>query len=267
MTLLSAIDAGKPTTLDSTAFSFALDPIRLWPVHRLEAESAAFEQRNKVHEPSHPSGSSSDPADEPHDDARPGHDSVSDFPGRAILSAPNSREVLARLMDGDPLEIDARCRERILSRALMLALRRVYLRAVARIAHQGPRYRGVPELDVWLAARIDEALDDLLAEDREEELSGVPPTSPWDPRFAFISETLGIEPALARRACLSFNVLPDEVRHAYFSIAVEGKSLHRYVAEGNGPPSRVREHLNQALAALGLRIDPDQGGSEVSDER
>ncbi len=220
-----------------------------------------------MHEPSHPVGPHSGPPDESHDRARSGRDSASDFPGRAILGARSSREVLARLLDGDPLEIDARCRERIVARALMLALRRVYLRAVARIAHQGPRYLGVPGLDVWLTQRIDESLDDLIAEDREEELSGVPPTSPWDPRFAFVSETLGIEPALARRACLCFNMLPDEVRRTYFAIAVERKSLHRYVAEGHGPPARVREQLDQALRALGLPIDPDQDGREVSDER
>jgi hypothetical protein len=192
-----------------------------------------------------------------------------DYPGRAILGSRSPRVVLTRLIDGDPLEIEARCRERILEQALLLALQRVHLRAVARIAHCAPRYRGSPRLDVWLDACIDESLQDLVEEDREEEISGLPPTEPWDPRFAFVSETLGLEPALARRACVRFNMLPDEVRRAYFAIAIEGKTIHRYVAEGNGPPDRVRGFLARALTALGQKIDPYQDGFEEGerDER
>jgi hypothetical protein len=113
-----------------------------------------------------------------------------------------------------------------------------------------------------MKARIDEALEDLVEEDREEETSGLPPTIPWDPRFAFLSEILGLEPALARRACLRFNLLPDDVRRTYFAVVIEGKTMRRYVAEGNGPPSQVREYLKRALGALGQQIGPNHGGLE-----
>jgi hypothetical protein len=60
-------------------------------------------------------------------------------------------------------------------------------------------------------------------------------------------------------------MLPIETRRAFFAIAVEGKSIHRYVAEGNGPPQLVRERLDAALRALGrkleLGLDDIEGGA------
>lgn len=203
--------------------------------------------------------------DEPPDGADSVFESTSDYPGRAILGSPSSRVVLERLIDGDPLELEARCRERMFAQAYFIDPKRLLLRVVARVAYHAPRYRGEPRLDDWLISCIDESLGDLVDEDREAEASNLPPTAPWDPRYAFISEILGVEPALARRACLNFNMLPIETRRAFFAIAVEGKSIHRYVAEGNGPPQLVRERLDAALRALGrkleLGLDDIEGGA------
>ncbi len=209
-----------------------------------------------AHEPPRRVDPEPGPHEEPHDDARQEHEKAGDYPGHAILGARSPSVVLARLIDGDPLEIEARCKARITEHALLLALRRVHLRAVARVAHRAPRYRGTPGLDEWMNMRIDEAIHDLVEEDAEEELSGLPPSEPWDPRYAFVSEALGMEPALARRACFAFNRLPHEVRRTYFAIAIEGKTIHRYVAEGNGPPNKVIEDLNRALRALGQQLGP-----------
>jgi hypothetical protein len=200
--------------------------------------------------------------EEPHAGPTPESGGEDDYPGRAILGSRSERVVLSRLIDGDPLEVEARCRERIIEQALMLALHRVHLRAVARIAHRAPRYRGTPGLDEWMKECIDEALRDLVNEDREEELSGLPPSEPWDPRYAFMSEAIGVEPSLARRACVEFNVLPHEVRRTYFAIGIEGRTIHRYVAEGHGPPSKIQEHLIRALRALGQRAGPTRDDLE-----
>jgi len=215
-----------------------------------------------AHEPPRRVDPEPGPHEEPHDDARQEHEEAGEYPGHAILGSDSASAVLARLIDGDPLEVEARCEERITHHAFLLALRRVHLRAVARIAHRAPRYRGTPKLDEWMNMRIDEAIHDLVEEDREQELGGLPPSEPWDPRYAFVSEALGMEPALARRACLEFNRLPHEVRRTYFAIAIEGKTIHRYVAEGNGPPRKVIENLNRALRALGQQFGPGQADLE-----
>ncbi len=190
---------------------------------------------------------------------RAGSDDSRDWPGRALLGRRNAREVISRLTDGDPLEIRARCIARIEHHARFIDVRRLQLRAVARIAHAAPRYSGEPALDPWLEERIDAAIEDLLNEDAEEDRSDIPATEPWDPRYAFVSETLGIEPALARRACIAFNDLPTDVRRAYFATVVAKKTIHRYVAEGNGPPEKVKGQLQRVLDAIRAAIEPREG--------
>ena len=49
-----------------------------------------------------------------------------------------------------------------------------------------------------------------------------------------VSDKAGIEVPLARLACLALNNLPDETRLAFQAVGMEGKTIHRYVAEGHG---------------------------------
>lgn len=179
-----------------------------------------------------------------------------DDPGRDVLGSGKPRDVLLRLMDGDPLEIGPRCQERLQTECRLVDLSRLVLRAYARIAYAAPKYRGEPPLTQWLQERIDQCVAELMREDREEERSGIPAEEPWDARYAWVAETLGLEPELARRACIAFNDLPRDVRQAYFAISVEHKSLNRWVAEGNGPPDEVREKLARAFRALSPRPGP-----------
>jgi DNA-directed RNA polymerase specialized sigma24 family protein len=173
-----------------------------------------------------------------------------DFPGKDILGHGSPREILRRIGDGDPLEIIPRSIDYARELAVLIDARRLAIRAMARTAHAAPRYSGTPPLDEWLRKMIDISVNDLIREDREEERAGIPPSEPWDPRFAFVSETFGVEPGAARRASIAFNVLPSDVRRAFFAIAVDRKKLNRYVAEGNGPPEKVRAHVRRALEAI-----------------
>ena len=173
-----------------------------------------------------------------------------DYPGKDILGGRSPREILRKIGDGDPLEIGARCLEHVPKLAVLVDFRRVMIRTMARAAHAAPRYRGEPPLDEWLRKMIEISVKDLIQEDVNEENAGIPPSQPWDPRFAFISETFGVEPAAARRAAIAFNVLPAEVRKTFFAIAVDKKTVNRYVAEGNGPPDKVRAYIRQAIDAI-----------------
>ncbi len=172
------------------------------------------------------------------------------FPGAEFLSGGSSREVLRRLHEGDPLDLDDRCFERLRHRAILLDNRRLYVRAIARIATQALRYDGIPSLAVWLDECIDWSIRSLIDDDAEEERCGNPPTEPWDPNYAFISETLGIEPPLARKVGLVFNGLPSVTRRTFWAIVMQGKSIHRWIAEGHGPPERVQARLTYALGMM-----------------
>lgn len=180
-----------------------------------------------------------------------------DFPGSEALRGRSPMEVLHRLLDHDPFELQGRSVGRLEQRALLLAERRVYLRTLARVAYAAPRYRGEPPLDDWLVGRIDQAIEEILEEDLEAELSGEPVEVPYESRLVSLSETLGMEVGMTRRACLRFNALPDRVRHAFFAVAIQGKTVHRYVAEGQGPPLRVVADLRRALDALSAPAEGD----------
>lgn len=174
------------------------------------------------------------------------------WPGHELLGGGSARVVLASISEGDPLGIYPRCLERMRSRAQLVSLDRLYRRCLARTAHAAPRYEGSPPLDAWLADRVEEAMADLVQEDREEERLGVPPAEPRDPRYAFVADALGVEPGLARLACIVFNDLGEDVRRTFWDVVIEGKSVHRYVAEGHGPPERVKELLRRGFLALSL---------------
>jgi len=165
--------------------------------------------------------------------------------------------VLAKLVEGDPLNIHERCMQRMRSRAVLVSLDRLALRAMARIARFAMKYRGLPELELWIRAQIDDSIEDLIVEDREAERACIPSTSSENGPYGFVSEALGVEPALARRVCVVFNNLADVERRAFWAVVMEGKPIERCAAEGQGSLADMRAALHNALLRLSLLDDDD----------
>lgn len=160
------------------------------------------------------------------------------------------------------MEIEARCRERMETEAYLIDLTRLHLRAVARIARAASTWNGTTTLEEFLVERIDVSMQELIQEDREAELSGIPSSEDESARHLFLEETLGIPAAMARRACVAFNYLPPRARRAYFAVLVQGKTLNRYVAEGNGPPEQVKADIELAVRSIDEAIGRPRGGEE-----
>jgi hypothetical protein len=55
---------------------------------------------------------------------------------------------------------------------------------------------------------------------------------------------------LARRACVIFNGMVEYDRKVFYATSVMGKSLHRHVSEGFGPPARAQAALQRVLLRL-----------------
>lgn len=172
------------------------------------------------------------------------------YPGQAILGGGSAREVLHRLIDGDPMELRPRCVAKLRDGAWFVSLDRTHLRAAARTAYASRVYRGHPPLDVWLHARIDQSIEELVREEQEDERVQKVPGTPLDPLYAYIAAALGLEAPLARRACVALNRLPVETRATFFAVVLDRKSIHRRVAEGNGPPAAVHAALKTAMDAI-----------------
>lgn len=177
-------------------------------------------------------------------------DDSNEIPWQSIFEGRSPREILARLVEGDPLRISEGCAGRIVERAVILDPDRLLLRAVARVAHAGFSYRGMPPFREWLRGCLDLAIDDLVREDVEYERSGMPIAETGDKLYRGVAEGLGIEPGLARRVCVEINTMEDDMRHAFFAVHVLRKTIHRHVAEGYGPPARVQALLKEALRRL-----------------
>lgn len=176
-------------------------------------------------------------------------------PWRELFGLGSPSEILPRLLDGDRLELWPRCAEHVMHRCQLMDVERLYYRAVARIAHAGPTYRGRPELSVFLRERIEVSLNELMREDQEEERRGAPMAEGESARFRFLNEVLGMELPVTRGGVVRFNVLDEEVRQTFFALVVEMRRFNRYLAEGHGPPEKIRGHLRTAFEAIGASYD------------
>lgn len=182
------------------------------------------------------------------------------FQGSEILGGGSSAAILARLLDGDPLDMDGRCFARIRHHAVLVDGDRLYQHATARVAAQALYYEGKPPLARWLQLRIDEVIRILLDEDLQAELDGRPPEGPTDPACGFLIDTLGVEPPLARTCAVVFNNLSIPVRKAFWARVMQDKSLNRAVAEGLGPPAKCEARVRYAMgmmSTLGQWPEPD----------
>jgi DNA-directed RNA polymerase specialized sigma24 family protein len=167
------------------------------------------------------------------------------------LLAGGPREVLARLVDGDPLGLRAVVRERLRARAYLLDADRVFLRSLARIARYAPRYRGAPPLEAWLVGIVDEALLDLLEEERE---AGPPPASD---AIRELARPLGLDPAAMRAACRRFHELPEPERRTFLALFVEGRDLDLLARSAGETATAVARRARHALLTVILRGAPD----------
>jgi hypothetical protein len=165
---------------------------------------------------------------------------------RAILAGAGSHAVLARLLQGDPLELRSRVARALERRALVLDAERAFLRALARTARLAQRYRGEPALGTWLDQRVDEALLELVREDQEAERSEAAPAV-----SASLCRPLGLEPRAARRILTALNSRPLAERRAFCELVVAGRAF-----DGLGPQAVPTARLARRRGLRGRRRVP-----------
>jgi hypothetical protein len=169
---------------------------------------------------------------------------------RALLSGATPREVLARLVVGDPLGLRARVASTLASEALFLDPDRAFLRAAAHVARFAPRYRGQPELEAWLAARVLAALRELAEEAHEGALHERATPAP----LAELAQKLKLDPGALARACAALNACERLERRAFRALVIEARELDVAARDIGSTPSETgraaRRAIEIALAAL-----------------
>jgi hypothetical protein len=167
----------------------------------------------------------------------------------ALLHSASGSELLNLLAADDRLQLFDRGLRELRKRALLLDPARLQLRLLARVTYAARRF--VPPFSRWIQAIMSKSIEELVQEDREDERAKHP-LNAQDPRYAALSDMLGLDAADARLACVRFNALDHATRFTFFELVLEGKPMNRFIAEGNGPPKKVSADLARALRVLGL---------------
>ncbi len=188
------------------------------------------------------------------------------FPGSDILRGGSPPEILRRLHDGDPLDILPRALGALAREALLLNPKTFVEHCLARVAFESMFYEGSPSLGEWLDRCIIKSAKDLGISQYQEESRRLPVSeSPEVEYYRLFSELSGIELELTRLVCLTVNNLPIDQRRVFYAVAIAGKTLNRYVAEGYGPPDKAREALRLASQAVLLAMEErrnEEGGPD-----
>ena len=172
----------------------------------------------------------------------------------ARLLTGTPREILARIVPGDPLRVRPRVAERVRARWVLVDTDRVHLRALALAARQADRWRGRPALETWLGARVELAIDEILEEEPGE---ASPAELPQPGVFEVLASPLGLDPPRLRRLCATFNRLPDPVRRSFFLLVLEGRGVDEVARLESGNATEIARRARRALDAFLAGLPPD----------
>lgn len=172
------------------------------------------------------------------------------YPGSELIGTGTPKEILSRILLGDPLGLVARARGWLDVTAYLIDANRLAVRTMAHIAYSARRYQGKPDLSGWIELLMERAVKELINEDLQAERLKLPVAPDALAPFSFVADALGIDPSLARRACVIFNGMAEYDRRVFYATSVQGKSIHRHVSEGHGPPARADAALRRVLARL-----------------
>lgn len=182
---------------------------------------------------------------------------------RELFSLPSSSQILARVLDGDPLQVEDRCRARVDHLALLLDVERVVQCAMANIAYFGRRYRGSPPFELWMRQRVEAGIERVLEDEQESErtlMNFAPPSMV----HLSLAHALGLDVHLARRASVVVNSLPLTVRRVFRAVVLQRQPIEALPDDPFGDALQRERRLRTALNSIAhlepMEVHPDDGG-------
>jgi len=180
---------------------------------------------------------------------------------RKLLSG-TPREVLARLVQDDPLGVRDEVGARLRADALLLDADRVHLRALARISRFANRYRGHPELPAWIESAVAEATQEVLREEHDVCRTPAGAQSGSTSVFSSLAPPLGLEPSAMRAACAAFNALPYAERSTFADLVLRGRSLDETARSSGESATEVARRARRALDVILACALPQSGAQD-----
>lgn len=182
-------------------------------------------------------------------------------PRQVDLLSGSASEVLERILPEDPLGLRQLLGHRMRERAVLLDLDRLLLALFVRVAQRAEIRQAGASLRAWLLQQIDGVLDRELHRDQ-----GKPATSSLDPFAPRLQEdawwkagrgllvqlarSLDLDPERLSASRSRFHRLDREVREAFFTLVLEGRSLEQAARRGGKPAPQLVRHARTALSVF-----------------
>jgi hypothetical protein len=168
---------------------------------------------------------------------------------RQLLTGGTPREILCRIVQGDPLGMRDRVARALHADAYLLDADRVQLRSLARCARFAS-HCCAGDLEHELDSIVSQAIEDLLREDAEPDGDSESGSAPISAAFVALARPLGLEPEAMRRACACFNQLCAADRKAFFDLVIDGASLDDLARRNGESASEIGRRARKALDLL-----------------
>lgn len=156
---------------------------------------------------------------------------------------------LAQWGAGAELEWGHRCRARWRERALLVDLRRLQVRSLARLAFERALDEGADFAALMLAS-IDRSIEDLLRNQEQDAWQGAP-QDPSSDLQRLLAREFGLRGPRIHAALCAFNACDAAAREAFFDCCLEGATPAQHAARRGLRPVAAEEALRRAFAALG----------------
>lgn len=169
---------------------------------------------------------------------------------QALFAGGSPREILSRIVQGDPLSLREHVARRLRADAYLVDADRVHLRCLARCARRAVRYHGRPELAAWLETIVIESIEELHREDQESALGSSDAEATHGGAFSALARPLGLDPRAMRSACVVFNRMSAPERRAFFDLVIRGRSLDELARESGESATEIARRARRALDAL-----------------
>ncbi len=186
---------------------------------------------------------------------------------QSLFDASDTRELLARLADGDPLDMRRRGIRFARQRSIAIHADRLWMRALAIAAYKGMLYTGIPTLEDWCDGIVRRGARDLLQDDLLLEFEREPLDAESEVGFRFAVELFGVEPPLSRLCALRFNLLEPKTRSVLWAIVLEGRSLGDLDPLEFGSAQEVRTRYRAGLEAIKTLKPPTLGELAVQENQ
>jgi hypothetical protein len=162
--------------------------------------------------------------------------------------------ILARIFEGDPLELQAAVMRGLRCNGFLIDPDRCLQHSLEEIAFEvsGTGQEFVSEIDeVWIERCVDRACDQILAKDLEDQDLGERGAVVDAGTHRYLSEAFGITWGQGRSASVAFHALGLQARLTFFAVCVDRMPAMDWLEMTGGTHDQLRDDIWDVFCALG----------------